>query len=118
MSAMHWYVKNKNLKKRIFLLAIALATGSLIGWGVRSQSVFAQSINQISVAVSLFDAESKIITNGEYDVRFALYRIDRTTSDAYPSNTDAGNRFWEETQKVVVKNGVLRAFLGSSIQPI
>jgi hypothetical protein len=64
MSAMHWYVKNKNLKTHIFLLAIALATGSLIGWGYTSQSVLAQSINQISVAVSLFDAESKIITNG------------------------------------------------------
>ncbi|QQR78760.1 MAG: hypothetical protein IPJ68_00530 [Candidatus Moraniibacteriota bacterium] len=109
---MHWYVKNKNLKTHIFLLAIALATGSLIGWGYTSQSVLAQSINQISVAVSLFDAESKIITNGEYDVRFALYRTDRTTADAYPSNAD--NRLWEETQKVIVKNGVLRAFLGSA----
>lgn len=114
MSAMHWYVKNKNLKKRIFLLAIAVATGSLIGWGMRSQSVFAQSISQISVAVSLFNAENKIITNGEYDVRFAIYRTDRAVKDAYPSNADAGSRIWEETQRVTVKNGVLRAFLGAS----
>ncbi|MFZ1626980.1 MAG: hypothetical protein WAT81_04215, partial [Candidatus Moraniibacteriota bacterium] len=111
---MYWYVKNKNLKKQIVLLAIALATGSGIGWGIRSQFVFAQSINKISVSVSLFDAENKIITNGEYDARFALYRTDRTTQDVYPSNTDAGNRLWEETQKVVVKNGVLRVFLGSA----
>jgi len=111
---MHWYVKNKNLKKHIFLLAIALATGSLISWGIQSQPVFAQSINQIPVAVSLFSAENRIITNGEYAVRFALYRIDRSVSDVYPSNTDVGNRIWEETQTVNVKNGILRAFLGSS----
>ncbi len=115
MSAMYWYVKNKNLKPYTYLLAIALATGSLIGWGIRSQSVFAQSINQISVAASLFDSESKLIINGEYSVRFALYQTDRATADAYPSNADAGSRLWEETQTVTVKNGILRAFLGSSV---
>ncbi|MDQ5976088.1 MAG: hypothetical protein QG664_1, partial [Patescibacteria group bacterium] len=86
-----------------------------MGWWNGSRPVFAQSIRQIPLTVSLFDADNKAITNGSYEVRFGIYSVNRTVSDAYPSNLDAGARFWEETQTVEVKNGVFRVFLGDVI---
>ncbi|TXH04688.1 MAG: hypothetical protein E6R05_02635 [Candidatus Moraniibacteriota bacterium] len=110
---MHWYVKNKNRKVFTFVLLAVMAIGAPILWGNTIRPVFAQSINQIPVALSLFGSDNKAVANGEYQIRFALYRVDRTIADAYPSNTDAGNRIWEETQTVNVTGGVVRAFLGS-----
>ncbi|MEK7549521.1 MAG: hypothetical protein AAB519_00840, partial [Patescibacteria group bacterium] len=111
------YVKNKNRKTAYNSLIFALAIGMVIGWWQVPRSSFAQSetdsIRQIPLSASLFDSESKIITNGEYQVRFGIYRIDRTEADPYPSNADAGNRVWEETQAITVKNGIFRASLGS-----
>ena len=77
MSAMYWYVKNKNRKVNIIVLLAAIAAGAIIGWGEQIRPSFAQSIgtiNQVPVALSLFGADNKTITNGEYQVRFALYR--------------------------------------------
>ncbi|MEP7162312.1 MAG: hypothetical protein ABI747_00935, partial [Candidatus Moraniibacteriota bacterium] len=111
---MSLYVKNKNQKFQRNFLVIAIAAGIAFGWWLVARPSFAQSINQISVAFSLFSAENKIVTSGEYDVRFSIYRVDRTVSDPYPSNSDAGSRLWSETQKVTVKNGIMRVFLGSA----
>ncbi|MEK9151570.1 MAG: hypothetical protein AAB547_02975, partial [Patescibacteria group bacterium] len=86
------------------------------GW-IDPRPVLAQSadtsINQISLSASLFGSDNRLIPNGTYDIRFGIYTTDRATTDAYPSNTDAGSRLWEETQTVTVNNGIFRAFLGS-----
>ncbi len=70
--------------------------------------------NQVNVAAYLADSRGKEITNGEYDVRFSIYRADRTTRDGYPSNADAGSRIWQETQKVKIINGIISTYLGLS----
>lgn len=114
------YVKNKNRKSVITSLIFALAIGMLVSGRFDLRPVFAQSANdnsiqQISLSASLFNNENHVISNGEYEVRFGIYSKDRNTADPYPSNADAGLRLWEETQKVEVKNGIFRVFLGSVI---
>jgi hypothetical protein len=106
------YVKNKNWRKVNKFLSLFLAGGTLVwGWLVMAP-VFAQSVSQMGISLSLYDASYKPISNGSYEVRFAIYDTDRTEADAYPSNSDAA--VWEETQTVEVKNGILRAFLGGT----
>ncbi|MEI8097177.1 MAG: hypothetical protein WCG73_03670, partial [Candidatus Moraniibacteriota bacterium] len=110
---MHHY----NPKMIYRILSIALAIGVLsIGW-FHSEPVLALSttnpIGQIGISASLFTSQNKIIDNGTYEVRFTLYTSNRTTTDPYPSNTDA--RLWEETQKVEVKSGLIKAFLGGVV---
>ena len=111
------YVKNKNRKTAYPSLIIALAVGMSVWWWSAQQPVFAQStgnsIKQISLSASLFNNESRIITNGTYQVRFGIYTRDRVETDPYPSNADTGSRLWEETQEVTVKNGIFRVFLGT-----
>ncbi|MEK9151195.1 MAG: hypothetical protein AAB547_01020, partial [Patescibacteria group bacterium] len=111
------YVRNKNRKTVFTSLITALAVGMLISGWFSIRPVFAQStdtsINQISLSASLFGSDNRIIPNGTYAVRFALYATDQSTADPYPSNSDAGTRLWEETQTVTVQNGIFRAFLGS-----
>ena len=109
---MLFYVKNKN-RKTVYTtsLLLAFATVMAIGWGFQKELAFAQSntnsIRLISISASLFNSENKVVTNGKYEVRFALYSNDRTTADPYPSNTD--RKLWEETKNVELKNGILRA---------
>ena len=79
---MSLYVKNKNRKTVYFILMIALAGGMLMGWLSDSRPVFAQSIKQIPLTASLFDADNKVITNGSYEVRFAIYTTDRAEAAA------------------------------------
>ena len=66
---------------------------------------------KLDVSAYIINNENKEIPNGEYDVRFAFYSTDRAAADAYPSNTD--NRLWEETQKVTIQNGIMKAYLGT-----
>src|SRR3989344_1061064 len=112
---MSLYVKNKNRKTAYPSLVIVLMIGMLIGWWSTLRPVFGQSetdsIRKISLSASLFNNENRIVTNGTYEVRFALYAADRATADPYPSNSDA--RLWEETQTVTVKNGLFRTSLGA-----
>ncbi|MCX6762936.1 MAG: hypothetical protein NT093_04115, partial [Candidatus Moranbacteria bacterium] len=72
------------------------------------------NIGDIEVSAYLMDGENKELPNGEYDVRFGIYTTDRTESDPYPSDTDQGTRVWEETQKVIVENGLLKTYLGAT----
>ncbi|MCX6766644.1 MAG: tail fiber domain-containing protein, partial [Candidatus Moranbacteria bacterium] len=72
------------------------------------------NIGDIEVSAYLMDGQNKEIQNGEYDVRFGIYTTDRTEADPYPSDTDKGTRVWEETQKVVVENGLLKTYLGAT----
>lgn len=95
-----------------FLATLALLWGGGFYLLAHAQTPTVAS-NGISVSMYLLGTDNNEVPNGEYTVRFALYSKDRTESDPYPSNGDAGSRMWEETQKVLVYNGVLSAFLGS-----
>ncbi|MDP1846063.1 MAG: hypothetical protein Q8L09_05010, partial [Candidatus Moranbacteria bacterium] len=72
------------------------------------------NVGDIEVSAYLMDGEDKEIANGEYEVRFGIYTADRTEQDPYPSDADKGTRVWEETQKVVVENGLLKTYLGAT----
>ncbi|MFZ1735668.1 MAG: hypothetical protein WAU31_01920, partial [Candidatus Moraniibacteriota bacterium] len=108
-------------KHFIALLSVGILAGVCI-WGVASPAVFAQAIpgttptlgneKQVSASAILLDGKGSPVPNGEYEVRFSIYRADRATSDPYPSDTDATLRVWEETQQVTVKNGIMNAYLG------
>ncbi|PIW94251.1 MAG: hypothetical protein COZ86_02080, partial [Candidatus Moranbacteria bacterium CG_4_8_14_3_um_filter_41_13] len=113
---MSFFRKNKQRKtvhtSLIFTLVIGMA---IVVWS-GLQTVFAvsttNSIEQIGISASLFNNENKVINNGSYEVRFALYSVDRSVSDSYPSDSDASTRLWEETQTVEVKSGLIKSFLG------
>ena len=66
----------------------------------------------VEVSAYLMNSENNEIQNGDYDMRFAIYTVDRTEADPYPSNTDQASRVWEETQKVNLRNGLLSTYLG------
>ncbi|MEI7891399.1 MAG: hypothetical protein WCI36_05560, partial [bacterium] len=98
--------KNKN--RIIFTLLLMLAFV-----GVFFDFAKAQVVPQINVSAFLSNGKNDVLQDGEYTVRFALYSKDRTTSDVYPSDSDAGARVWQETQKVFLKDGLLDAYLGA-----
>ncbi|MBP9751519.1 MAG: hypothetical protein KBD19_01510, partial [Candidatus Moranbacteria bacterium] len=110
------YVKQKIWKNFILILAAIFGAGMHIWWQGTPAPVFAQSLDQISVSLSLFDVKNEPV-NGKYEVRFGIYSRDRAEVDAYPSNADAGVRLWTETKEVEVRNGILRIFLGDT-QPL
>ncbi|MDD2767059.1 MAG: hypothetical protein PHH40_04890, partial [Candidatus Moranbacteria bacterium] len=116
---MPFFIKNKQRKTVLTSLIFALAMGMIVAGWSHVQPVFAVSttspISQIGLSASLFNNENRVINNGTYEVRFALYRVDRETIDLYPSDTDAGSRIWSETQTVTIKSGLLKAFLGSVV---
>ena len=76
-----------------------------------------ENIGDIEVDAYVLDENSREIPNGEYAVRFSLYRLDRAEADPYPSDTDQASRVWEETRTVKIQNGLLAAYLGS-VNPI
>ncbi|MDO8240703.1 MAG: hypothetical protein Q7T51_01855 [Candidatus Moranbacteria bacterium] len=93
--------------KLIATVALLTTVGSLLFF-----SNHAQAIKKLDVSAYILNNKNKEIPNGEYDIRFAIYTTDRTKTDGYPSNADAGARVWEETQKVKIENGSIGAFLG------
>jgi hypothetical protein len=73
----------------------------------------AQVPRQINLTASLLQSDGTVVTDGEVDIRFALYALDRSVTDTYPSDSDSASRVWVETQKVIVKNGIIVATLGA-----
>ena len=74
----------------------------------------AQSGMEIDASAYIVSSkDNEAVSNGEYDVRFAIYAVDRETADPYPSNSDA--RVWEETQKIYINDGILNAYLGATV---
>ena len=67
----------------------------------------------LDVSAYLLGADNKEISNGGYEVRFALYSANRKEPDPHPSDTDKSQRIWEETKTVSIENGLLKTFLGS-----
>lgn len=74
-------------------------------------SSHAQSANQIEISGYLVGSQNKEIKNGDYEVRFSIYTVNREERDVYPSNTDQS--IWEETQIVLVTNGIFNTYLGA-----
>lgn len=74
----------------------------------------AQVAPQIGISAYVTNGSNEMLKNAEYDVRFAIYRTDRQTTDPYPSDSDAGQRVWMESQKVFIRDGVMSAYLGSA----
>ncbi len=111
---MKTYVTQKFHKNFIRILAVILIAGMHLWWQGGPAVVFSQSLEQISISLSLFDVKNEPI-NGKYQVRFRLYSKDRTVRDAFPSDADAGFRLWEEAQEIEVRNGVMRTTLGSKV---
>ncbi|MFA6974133.1 MAG: hypothetical protein WC238_05360 [Parcubacteria group bacterium] len=103
----------------IGLVMVATLIGSVFYVGsfssaAPSTSSSASILNQIDMTAYVVSNDTnKNITNGEYEVRFALYANDRDNIDPYPSNADAGKKLWEENQKVNIKDGRLSVYLGS-----
>ncbi|MCX6761815.1 MAG: hypothetical protein NTY33_03180, partial [Candidatus Moranbacteria bacterium] len=51
--------------------------------------------------------------DGDYEIRFVIYTVDRTELDPYPSDTDQGKRIWQENQTVTIKKGIFNVSLGA-----
>ncbi|MFA6383612.1 MAG: hypothetical protein WCX17_04295, partial [Parcubacteria group bacterium] len=106
--------KNKSLSIIVLVTVIAGSAFFALNFSKAAPDASGSVVKQIDMTAYVVSNDtSKDIPNGEYDVRFALYTADRTTTDPYPSNADAGRKMWEETQKVNVTNGQLSAYLGS-----
>ncbi|MCX6765702.1 MAG: hypothetical protein NT136_01940, partial [Candidatus Moranbacteria bacterium] len=101
-------------KNKILILITTIATiYGVVALGFNF--TVAQEPRSIDVSAYIVNSQNEAVPNGEYDVRFAFYTIDREISDPYPSDTDAGRKIWEETQKVYVHDGILNAYLGTVV---
>jgi len=60
---------------------------------------FAQTAQQLDVSGYILNSENKEITNGDYNIRFAIYSGEQSV--------------WQEEQTVAVRNGIFNAYLGS-----
>ncbi len=105
-----------NLKNKIifsFLILACAAEGFNLFFNFSDAQVAGSfSPKQIEMAAYIVNSENKEITNGEYDVQFAIYSIDRSSA-----NAAEGISLWRETQKVSIENGILKSYLGS-VTPI
>ncbi|MFA6183732.1 MAG: hypothetical protein WC682_01365, partial [Parcubacteria group bacterium] len=102
-------------KNKIRVLIFATICTLLAGFVFGLREVDAQSTDSelLDVSAYISNQDSKEVLNGKYKIRFAIYTSDRTESDPYPSDSDKGNKIWEEEQEVEVNGGLLDAYLGS-----
>jgi len=63
---------------------------------------------KLDVSALILNNKNKVIANGEYDVRFAIYPSDRRDA-----SQDEGSPLWQESHKITFYNGILRTFLGT-----
>lgn len=87
--------------------------GFLIGPHPQPARAAANVLRQLPLSAKLQTTGYSNVSDGTYDIRFAIYTVDRTTTDAYPSNSDSGSRLWTETQSVTVSRGTFSVLLGS-----
>lgn len=84
--------------------------------GTASEKVLGEAIKKITPGMDVLAQVAKPdgtdLEEGDYEVRFALYNMDRLEADPYPSNSDTS--VWNETQTVHIKNGVLNTRLGTA----
>ncbi|EKE18747.1 MAG: hypothetical protein ACD_9C00251G0006, partial [uncultured bacterium] len=75
----------------------------------------AQTVKTMGTYAYIVDDKNEAIENGEYEVRFGIYRSNRNELDPYPSDSDSGSRIWSETQTVKIESGLLNAQLGTVV---
>jgi hypothetical protein len=99
-----------NFKNKIIvLLAVAVVAAELFALLFNFSEAQLISPRQIEMTAYILGNDNKEVANGEYDVKFAIYPTDRTDASAIP-----GSPLWQETQKVQIENGILRAYLGAT----
>ncbi|MDX9913500.1 MAG: hypothetical protein RBS77_02885, partial [Candidatus Moranbacteria bacterium] len=104
---MHLVEKNK-IRVSIFATVCALSAVFAFGWDlVKAQE---RDNKLLNVSAYILNQENKEILNGIYNIRFAIYTVDRGESDPYPSNSDRDKRIWEEEQEIEVTNGLFDAY--------
>ena len=84
---------------------------------VLAETTLLANVGDIEVDAYVLGSDNREIPNGEYDVRFSLYSLDRAQMDPYPSDTDQASRVWQETQTIKIQNGLLTTYLGG-VNPI
>ncbi len=106
------YVTQKNKNILILFLVAIIGAGMSIWWqgALRPLFAYAQSLDQISLSLSLYDAKNEAV-NGTFDIRFAIYTADRTNASA----SETAGKIWEETKQVDVRGGMIVTQLGDSV---
>ncbi|MEA1925899.1 MAG: hypothetical protein U9M90_01470, partial [Patescibacteria group bacterium] len=87
------------------LLSYAVLITALV-FGI--DRINAQTTENIDVSAYIVDVNNEEIPNGDYEVRFALYTTDRAERSLDPDDSQV----WQETQTVMIYNGLLKAYLG------
>ena len=76
------------INRKIQISLIAIVISATLGGIFSYANSQAQTVREVNVSAYLVNNKNKIIPNGDYEIRFALYIADRETVDAYPSETD------------------------------
>ena len=102
-----------NLKNKIiisFLITVVAVESFNLFFNFSSAQAVTQnqSPRQIEMTAFIVNKENKEITNKQYDVIFSIYPINRTDA-----SQPLGAPLWQETQKVNIENGILKAYLGA-----
>ena len=69
---------------------------------------FSQAASQIDISAYVVSKDDAPLS-GQYSIRFALYTQNRTNS----SEGETTGKVWEETQRITIKDGMIKATLGS-----
>ena len=117
---------NKNLKTKVFFLAIfAIAKKQVSNLFLHKSffvffsifilcSIFyvpsSLAAPQISLTAIINEKGTTKPLSGEYSIRFAIYTQDRTDNNS----SDSTGKIWEETQTAKITNGLLRISLGTN----
>ena len=90
------------------LVFLFLLTAGLV---FQQKSLQAASASSFNFTAYIVGKDGQTISDGQYDVRFALYSKNRDQIDPYPSDSDS--KLWQETQQIFIFQGVLNAELTS-----
>ncbi|MDZ7611399.1 MAG: hypothetical protein U5L10_01425 [Candidatus Moranbacteria bacterium] len=97
------------------LTRVALAKAGLTAIALAAAVVLPFPANAAGIDFSMYVTEGiNEPVRGDHQVRFAIYSADRTELDPYPSNTDAAQRVWQETQTANLNYGLLKTTLGKN----
>jgi uncharacterized membrane protein len=90
--------ENKNLKhllEKAAFLGLAVLVVAFGAWETFAQEAPAigpSMPGQVDISAFIVNSEGESVQNGKYQVRFALYTVDREEIDPYPSNSDSAQR--------------------------
>ncbi|HRZ95345.1 MAG TPA: helix-turn-helix domain-containing protein, partial [Candidatus Moranbacteria bacterium] len=97
-------------------LDIKSSDGIKLAEGNLNSKVLGEEIKKITPGIDVLaqvsEPDGEELPEGDYEVRFALYNMDRHEADPYPSDSDQS--VWNETQTVHIKSGVMNTRIGIS----